>query len=211
MEKDMVIKCIIFDLGGVIVELDFSRFFNEVITPSPLNKPSTPIMMEFFRQSDTYHQGKISNEEFYQLACELLQVCSLDQKAFYNAFNSIIADINLEMLDLIKTIKKANHVKLMCISNINASHWKYLKKQNWDIWNIFDDFILSHEIQMTKPDPAIYQLAIKKANCKPEQILFIDDGLNNVKAAEEVGIKALRFSNIEKLKKYLQTNSIKLK
>ena len=207
----MAIKCIIFDLGGVIVELDFSRFFNEVITPSPLNKPSTPIMMEFFRQSDTYHQGKITNEEFYHLACELLQVCSLDQKAFYNAFNSIIADINLEILELIKTIKQVNHLKLMCMSNINASHWKHLKKQNWDIWNLFDDFILSHELQMTKPDPAIYQLAIKKANCKPKQILFIDDGLNNVKAAEEAGIKALRFSNIEKLKQDLQIYSIKLK
>ncbi|MFX0017985.1 MAG: HAD family hydrolase [Promethearchaeota archaeon] len=207
----MAIKCIIFDLGGVIVELDFSRFFNEVITPSPLNKTSTPIMLEFFRQSDTFHQGKITKEEFYQLACELLQVCSLDQKAFYNAFNSIIADINLEMLDLIKTIKKVNHVKLMCMSNINVSHWKYLKKQNWDIWNLFDDFILSHEIQMTKPDPAIFQLAIAKAKCKSKEILFIDDGLNNVKAAEEAGIKALRFSNIEKLKKDLQIYSIKLK
>jgi len=64
----MAIKCIIFDLGGVIVELDFSRFFNEVITPSPLNKPSTPIMMEFFRQSDTYHQGKVTNEEILSIS-----------------------------------------------------------------------------------------------------------------------------------------------
>ncbi|MFX1460492.1 MAG: HAD-IA family hydrolase, partial [Promethearchaeota archaeon] len=86
-----------------------------------------------------------------------------------------------------------------------------LKKQNWDIWNLFDDFILSHEIQMTKPDPAIFQLAIAKAKCKSKEILFIDDGLNNVKAAEEAGIKALRFSNIEKLKKDLQIYSIKLK
>ena len=207
----MVVKCIIFDLGGVIVELDFSRFFNEVITPSPLNKPSTPIMMEFFRQSDTFHQGKITKEEFYQLACELLQVCSLNQKAFYAAFNSIIADINLEILELIRSIKESNNVKLMCLSNINISHWKYLKKQNWDIWNLFDDFILSHEIHLTKPDPAIFELAIRMAKCKPEEILFIDDGLNNVKAASALKIKAIRFNNIEKLKEDLLVNGIEFK
>ncbi|MFX1498588.1 MAG: HAD family hydrolase [Promethearchaeota archaeon] len=207
----MVVKCIIFDLGGVIVELDFSRFFNEVITPSPLNKPSTPMMMEFFRQSDTFHQGKITKEEFYQLACELLQVCSLNQKAFYDAFNSIIADINLEILELIKTLKTLNNVKLMCLSNINISHWKYLKKQNWDIWNLFDDFILSHEIHLTKPDPAIFKLAIKKAKCKPEEILFIDDGLNNVKAAKALKINAIKFNDIKKLKEDLIANNIKLK
>ncbi|MFW9771008.1 MAG: HAD family hydrolase [Promethearchaeota archaeon] len=207
----MVVKCIIFDLGGVIVELDFSRFFNEVITPSPLNKPNTPIMMEFFRQSDTFHQGKITKEEFYQLACELLQVCSLNQKAFYEAFNSIIADINLEILELIKSIKESNNVKLMCLSNINVSHWKYLKKQNWDIWNLFDDFILSHEIHLTKPDPAIFKLAIKKAKCKPEEILFIDDGLNNVKAAKALKINAIKFNDIEKLKEDFLANDIKFK
>ncbi|MFX0032283.1 MAG: HAD family hydrolase [Candidatus Hodarchaeota archaeon] len=207
----MVVKCIIFDLGGVIVELDFSRFFNEVITPSPLNKPSTPIMMEFFRQSDTFHQGKITKEEFYQLACELLQVCSLNQKDFYAAFNSIIADINLEILELIRNIKEFNNVKLMCLSNINISHWKYLKKQNWDIWNLFDDFILSHEIQLAKPDPAIFELAIRMAKCRPEEILFVDDGLNNVKAASALKINAIHFNNIEKLKEDLLVNGIEFK
>lgn len=207
----MVVKCIIFDLGGVIVELDFSRFFNEVITPSPLNKSSTPMMMEFFRQSDTFHQGKITKEEFYQLACELLQVCSLNQEAFYDAFNSIISDINLEILELIKTIKIFNNIKLMCVSNINISHWKYLKKQNWDIWNLFDDFILSHEIHLTKPDPAIFKLAIKKAKCKPEEILFIDDGLNNVKAAKALKINAIKFNDIKKLKEDLIIYDIKLR
>ena len=206
----MGIKCIIFDLGGVVVELDFSRFFNEVITPSPLNKPSTPMIMEFFRQSDTYHQGKLTDEEFYQLACELLQVCSLSQKEFYGAFNSIIADINLEILELIKKIKRANNIKLMCMSNINASHWKYLKKQNWDIWNLFDDFILSHELHLTKPDYAIYKIAIQRAKVKPKEILFIDDGINNVKAAKDLGIFGIRFHNIGKLKEDLLNYGIKI-
>jgi len=202
----MAIKCIIFDLGDVIIDLDFSRFFNEVITPSPLNKPKTPIMLEFFRQSDTYHQGKISNKEFYNQACEILQVCALDQKQFFDAFNSIISELNVEMVELIRKIKMNNDFKLMCLSNINSSHWKYLKKQKWDIWELIDEFILSHEIQLTKPDPKIFEYTLKKAGCQPEEILYIDDGLNNIRSASDLGFIGIRFTDIttliEDLKKY---------
>jgi putative hydrolase of the HAD superfamily len=206
----MKIKCIIFDLGDVIIDLDFSRFFNEVITPSPLNKPKTPIMLEFFRQSDTYHQGKITDKEFYQQACEILQVCMLNQSEFFDAFNSIIANLNLELIEVIRTIRQFNKIRIICMSNINSSHWNYLKKQKWDIWELFDEFILSHEIQMTKPDPNIFKYAIKKEGCKPQEILFIDDGMNNVRAASELGIKGIRYFDIENLLDDLKAHKIRL-
>ena len=206
----MIIKCIIIDLGDVLIELDFSRFLNDVITPSPLNKPQTLIMLEFFRQSDTYHQGKITDEEFYKQACELLGVCSLDQKQFYASFNSIINELNLDMVELIRSIKSSNKLKMICMSNINSSHWKYLKKQKWDIWEIFDEFILSHEVHMTKPDPKIFELALEKAGCKPEEVLYIDDGLNNVRSAQEIGINAIRFMGLDSFEEELKKYNIKL-
>ncbi len=116
------IKCIIFDLGGVIIDLDFSNFYNSIITQSPLNKPQTPIILEFFRQSDIYHQGLMSDEEFYQLACAILQVCELDQKNFFVAFNSIISGFNSEIVELLKEIKEYTNLKLICLSNVNSSH-----------------------------------------------------------------------------------------
>ncbi|MFX0048343.1 MAG: HAD family hydrolase [Candidatus Hermodarchaeota archaeon] len=206
----MAIKCIIIDLGDVLIELDFSRFFNDVITPSPLNKPKTPIMLEFFRQSDTYHQGKITDEEFYKQACEILEVCSLEQKQFYSSFNSIINNLNLDMVELIRNIKSSNELTLICMSNINSSHWKYIKKQKWDIWELFDEFILSHEVHMTKPDPKMFELALEKARCKPEEVLFIDDGLNNVRSAQEFGINAIRFMGIDNLVEELQKHNIRI-
>ena len=207
----MKIKCVIFDLGDVIVDLDFSRFFNEVITPSPLNKPPSSIYLEFFRQSDIYHQGKITDEEFFKLTSELLEIGNdLTQSHFFEAFNSIISDLNDDVVDIVKQIKEYNPVKIMCLSNINASHWKYLKKQNWDIWQIIDEFILSHEIQMTKPDPDIFRYAIKKARCKPKEIVFIDDGLNNIRAALELGFNCIRFTNSDNLVTELKKLGFKL-
>ncbi len=195
----MTIKAIILDLGGVIIDLDFSNFYNKIITLSPLNKPQTPIMMEFFRQSDIYHQGNMSDDEFYELGCDLLQVCALDKTEFFDAFNSIISGFNPEMIEVLKKLKSLNKYKLIALSNVNSSHWDYLLKKKWGFIEFFDELILSHEIHITKPDPKIFQYAIEKAQCKPEEILYIDDGLNNVRSARGLGIIGINFNGIEDL------------
>ena len=85
-----------------------------------------------------------------------------------------------------------------------------MKKQKWDIWQLFDEFILSHELQMTKPDPKMFELALEKSGCKPEEVLFIDDGLNNVRSAQDMGINAIRFMGLENLVEELRKYNIKL-
>ena len=195
----MKVKAIIFDLGGVVVDLDFSNFYNSVITQSPLNKPQTPIMLEFFRQSDIYHQGNMTDDEFYQLACDLLQVCMLDQTEFFKSFNSIISDINLDVIELIKKIRDTNKYKLIALSNVNSSHWDFILKKNWHFLSYFDELILSHEIHLIKPDPKVFKFAIQKAGCKPQQIVFIDDGLNNIRSAKQLGIIGIKYTNLDDL------------
>ncbi|MFX1601076.1 MAG: HAD family hydrolase, partial [Promethearchaeota archaeon] len=195
----MKVKAIIFDLGGVVIDLDFSNFYNKIISQSPLNKPQTPIMLEFFRQSDMYHQGKMTDDEFYQLACDLLQVCMLNQSEFFDAFNSIISGYNSNVSEIIKRIRESNQYKLIALSNVNSSHWDYILNKKWDFINWFDELILSHETHLIKPNPKVFEYAIKKAGCKPEQILYIDDGLNNIRSAIELGIIGIKFINSEEL------------
>ncbi|TXT59277.1 MAG: hypothetical protein BAJALOKI2v1_230022 [Promethearchaeota archaeon] len=64
--------------------------------------------------------------------------------------------------------------------------------------------ILSHEVNATKPDPKIFKIAIKKAKSKPRDIIYVDDGLNNIKAASKLGINSIQFHStsqvIDKLK-----------
>jgi len=200
----MKIKAIVFDLGGVVINLDFTNFYNRIITQSPLNKPQTPIMLEFFRQSDIYHQGNMSDDEFYQLACDLLQVCMLNQSEFFEAFNSIISGYNSEVVDIIKKIRDNNRYKILALSNVNASHWDYIQKKKWEFMHYFDELILSHEIHLIKPDPEIFKYTIQKAGCKPNQIVFIDDGLNNIRSAKELGIVGIKYTNKDELIKELK-------
>ncbi len=195
----MTIKTIIFDLGGVVIDLDFSIFYNKIISQSPLENPKTPIMLEFFRQIGNYSKGKINDDEFYQFACNLLQVSTLEKLDFFNAFNSIISGFDHEVIELIKELRSKYRYKLIALSNINYSHWNYVLNKNWDFIEFFDELILSHEINLNKPDPKIFEYAIKKAGCEPEEIVFIDDGLNNIRSAQVFGIKGIKFTDIEEL------------
>jgi len=204
----MTIKAIIFDLGGVLIELDFSNFYNNIISQSPLESPQTQIMLEFFRESDLYHQGKMSDKDFYELACDLLQVCELNQSAFYEVFNSIVAHPIPETIELLKEIKKKNKYKLLALSNVNSSHWNYILSKEWEFLKYFDEIILSYEVHLTKPNPQLYGIAIYKASFKPEEIVFIDDGINNVRAAKELGIIGIYYKNIDQLKKELEELNI---
>ena len=206
----MPIKAIIFDLGGVLVELEFERFFKDVIQISPLKKPGSFLMLEFWRQSDTYHQGTISNEDFYHQACELLQICALDQEDFFNSFNSVVAQKNDELVSLLEKLKKSNNYKLICLSNVNESHWEFLRSKDWKFLDYFDELILSFKVHLTKPDPRIFELAIEKAGCKPEEILYIDDGLNNVRSATSIGINSINFTTQEELVQILKKWKIEI-
>ena len=200
----MTIKAIIFDLGGVLVELDFSNFYNNIISQSPLENPQTRIMLEFFRESDLYHQGKMSDREFYNLACDLLQVCELDQSGFFEAFNSIVTHPIPDAVELLKKIKEKNKYKLLALSNVNSSHWNHIINKKWEFLNYFDELILSFEVHMTKPNPQLYGIAIYKAGFKPEEIVFIDDGINNIRTAKELGIIGIYYKNAKSLKKELE-------
>ena len=202
----MTIKALIFDLGGVIVDLDFSKFFKEVIEVSPLHTPQSSLLLEFWRQSEIYHQGKITNEDFYNQACELLQVCALNKEEFFKSFNSVISHINNDVLDLIKSLKKTKKYKLILLSNVNESHWDYFinnfikEKSEGDFVELFDDLLLSFQLFITKPNQEIYQIAIRRAGCHPDEIVFIDDGLKNIHSAEELGIHSIRYTKLSELR-----------
>ena len=207
----MTIKALIFDLGGVIIELDYSNFYKKITSiSSQRENPRTLNLLEFFRHSDLYHQGKMKDNEFYKLACDILQVSMLDQSEFYEAFNSIVSHPIPETVELLKKLKEIKKYKLIALSDVNASHWNYVLNKNWEFLDYFDELILSYQIHMTKSDPKIFKYAVKKAKCKPKEIVFIDDGFNNVRSAKELGIIGIHYTNVKKLIKEFEKLKIML-
>jgi len=195
----MVIKAFIFDLGAVLVELDFTPFIDTIISQSPLFL-SNPIdlLNKFWNQTSSFDIGYISEEDFYDLSCQFLKIENISQEKFIDSFNSVISSTNFELINHIKKLKKSGNYRIVMLSNVNPTHWEYGKNNKWNFLHIFDDLLLSFKLHMIKPDLEIFKHAIKICLCKPEEIIYTDDRLENIKAAQKLGINTIHYSNMNK-------------
>ncbi|MFO8018265.1 MAG: HAD family phosphatase [Promethearchaeia archaeon] len=191
MEK---IRAILWDLGGVIVNLDYTSFFRFIQTHSKLQLTEAKFKQILMSNYDAYHEGTISSNEFYELMNNVLKLNQIRETEFFNAFNSIIQSLNTDTIEIIKKVKRQDLTSFV-LSNVNSAHWNHLLEKDWDWMPLFEDFILSYEIGVTKPDPEIYKYAIEKARCKANQILFIDDNYVNVKGAKRCEINTIFYKN----------------
>ena len=199
MKQIMAIKAFIFDLGAVLVELDFSPFIKNIISQSPFFKSnSTELLHEYWKETSSFDLGFMSEREFYEHSCDFLNLTNISREKFFNAFNSVISGINLELIDYIKKLKKTGKFKIVMLSNVNPTHWDYGKHYKWNFLHIFDDLLLSFKIHMVKPDLRIFKHAIKISACEPKEIIYTDDRTENIVAARKLGINSILYSNMNK-------------
>ena len=189
---DKNIKNIVFDLGGVLVDLDFKAAING------LQKAGFANVKE---QLQTLHQGGIfqkfelgemSADEFRSAIRENSTVELTDEEVD-KLWNAMLLEIPREKLELILNLRGKYMVYLL--SNTNSIHWDYVCKNAFNyrgfrVNDYFEETFLSYEMHLAKPNKAIFEKVLHDANLLPEETLFIDDSEANCKAAEEVGIHA---------------------
>jgi FMN phosphatase YigB (HAD superfamily) len=199
------IKNIIFDLGGVLLNIDYNKTsaafqqlgfenFNELYSQFKAN--------ELFEDLET---GKISDELFYQELQKYVKQ-KVDQKDIFIAWNAMLLDFRKGSLDFLESIK--GKYRLFLLSNTNIIHFTAFKdilqketgKASLD--GYFIKSYYSHEIKLRKPYKDIYEFILKDSDMKAEETLFIDDTIDNIEAAKEIGIQThllLPEERIEKL------------
>ena len=167
-----MLKAILFDMVGVLV------FKKDGYTPKTLDEINTRNIENLFNHlddkeliSDIKEKLKLSDEEIGRA------VRLIPEK--YEKFE--------DLWKLLPELK--NKYKLAVINNGNAIAKKYWNEK-FD-FSIFDIFINSAEEGIRKPDPKIFLLACEKLNVKPEECLFIDDSLENIEAAKNLGMKTI--------------------
>lgn len=213
-----MIKNVIFDLGGVLLNLDLQRCFKEfeslgmdvdnLLKSSVNNNGIGATMCDGMAVSgvmELYQVGKVSTPDFF---CELLKVCKSGTtiEQVMEAWNSWILDIPLYKLDLIKDLKGRGYNVYM-LSNTNDAHWKKIEKVNFPepLDTYFDDIFLSQELGLAKPGKEIYLEVLKRmsmgqgSDVKPEECLFIDDSRVNCEAAKALGINTIKYEIGSKL------------
>ena len=102
----------------------------------------------------------------------------------------------------------ANRVPLYAITNFSADFWPPFHDREQAFFGRFRDIVVSGEVKLLKPDPAIYYLALDRFRLKPQDALFVDDRLINIEAAEAVGMKAHLFTTAQDLRARLEAEGL---
>jgi putative hydrolase of the HAD superfamily len=188
------IKNIIFDLGGVILNIDFKQTelafaklgignFNQYYTLQALSP--------LFEQLET---GLVTPEIFYNEFRELANT-SISNKEIENAWNALLLNFPPERINWLKNISKK--YKIYLLSNTNKIHYdafmKLFHEQIGDgnFNNYFTKAYYSHEINLRKPAKECFEYVLKNENLKPAETLFIDDSEKNIEAAKVVGLNTI--------------------
>lgn len=185
-----MIKNIIFDLGNVLVQVDFAKLKSHLLSAGVKEKD----FKRFFNKKirNDFELGKITAGEFINLAYhELGEIVSKTKlkELFVDIFEG-----KPEMKKFLKNLTSQNKYRLYILSNTNPLHFNYGRKK-FEYINLVDKFILSYKLKMTKPDRKIFKTVIKKYKLEPAETLFIDDLKENCLAAEDTGMKTICYRN----------------
>ena len=192
---DSKIKNVVFDLGGVLINLDFDNCLNAFRKAGfrDIEKQACQFRGKgFFAQ---FELGEISPEEFRKAIRKEVSEALSDHE-IDDMWNLMLLDIPREKLDLL--LKLREHYMVYLLSNTNRIHWDYACEQmfcyrGFRVNDFFEDIFLSFEMHKAKPEKDIYEQMMKEANILPEETFFIDDSAINCQAAISLGIQSYHY------------------
>ena len=183
------IKNIIFDFGGIIVDLDKQAAIDAFCA---LGFPDADLVDDYVQRGifAAIETGQMSGHEF----CNYVRERSgkdLPDATIVHAWTRMLAGIPPYRIKKIKELRK--HYRTFLLSNTNAMHWEYSVQEQmpatgYKMEDCFEQTFLSYRMGIAKPDPEIFRRALHEAGLLPEETLFIDDSQANCQAAASLGI-----------------------
>lgn len=195
-----MIKAIIFDVGGVLHSNE-SFYINKHIEKK-LGIRLLKFKNQYKELIDTLEKGHVNEVQFNKKLIKLTKSkLKASKKSLFTQEYLVRYKKNHDVLKIVNNLKTKKYTLAILSNSI-----KSLVKINYKM-RIYKDFrikMFSHQIGIIKPDPKIYRLTLRKLKVKPQEAVFIDDKLENVRAANKLGIKGIHFKNENKLYKDLQ-------
>jgi glucose-1-phosphatase len=188
------IKNLIFDLGGIIINIDFQLTFEAFSKAS--GKDVLSIIKKFEEEKifARFEKGDYSERELRFLINKELNT-SLSDDVIDRAWNALLMDIPMQRIEMLKALAKEH--RLFLLSNTNSIHIPAVNKILLHAYGIekldllFEKVYYSYEIKMAKPDVKIYEFVLGNNDLNAGETLFIDDNADNIKGAAKAGIKTL--------------------
>ena len=183
------IKNIVFDFGGVLINLDKQLCVNEFVKLGVKNIDS---MIGNYAQTGLFLQlerGEVSPMEFRDEIRKIIGKPVSDEE-IDKAWGAFLLDIPAYKLDLLAELR--TKYRVLMLSNTNVIHFEQVKQSQFEaggrsIDDFFEKCYLSYEIGLTKPYADVFEYMLNDAKILPQETLFIDDGQANIEMARSMG------------------------
>ncbi|MCM8830885.1 MAG: hydrogenase maturation protease [Candidatus Omnitrophica bacterium] len=164
---------------------------------SKLATPITEIIEAFFKRDFTldYEMGLLTDYDFYE-KFKTNFAPTLTYQEFVDAWCDIFIPNN-KIIDLVERLHYIH--KVVLISNINRLHFEFLYKKYSKVFSFFSDLILSYKLKSIKPQKKIYEELQKSLNVPFNEIIYIDDRVDLISSAKQLGLICIQFKNYEQL------------
>ena len=185
-----MIKAVIFDYVGVLVGQFSPRFFDYLGKIEGVDK--TKIESVFKKYWGPVKVGDISYDDFWKGIATDLKIDNIEK---VKEFVLRLFEPEETTLDHIKKLSCKFDLYLLS----NSCEWSEESYNSMGLKPFFKKAFLSHKLGLAKPDKRIYEVAINDIGLKPEEMIFVDDKIDNVVAANKVGLKGILFEGFEDL------------
>jgi 2-haloacid dehalogenase len=195
------IKTIIFDLGGVLIDWNPKYVFNEMYFDSLEKRDYFLTHICSSDWNERQDEGRSIVDATEELIMEFPE-WETAIRDYYGRWTDMLNGPITGTVEIFRQIKESGKYKTYALTNWQAGLFEIaLVRYNFLHW--FDGRVVSGEEKMRKPFPEFYNLLLNRYKVKAEEVLFIDDNLRNIKAAEALGIKSIQFESAAALQKEL--------
>ncbi len=202
----MSFRNIIFDLGGVLLNIDFDRTFQA------FDKVGIPDFARFFQQSFSnplfaaLEKGECTPYQFYD-AFRNETGMALSNEQIAGAWNAMLLDFRNESMAYLASLQ--GQYRLFLLSNTNQIHLEAFRDIHFRQFghhgfdNHFEKAWYSHELGLRKPNRECFEAVLERHSLLPEETLFVDDTSVNIEGAEKLGIGTLLLGKTECIEKVM--------
>ncbi|HPL82717.1 MAG TPA: HAD family phosphatase [Candidatus Omnitrophota bacterium] len=192
------IKVILFDLGNVLVDVDFTIAAKRISYFCEKSPKEIVGLVSGSNLNTLFEGNQITPEDFFVRLKDMLGL-KISYKGFVPIWNEIffLSAKNRSVYSLANNLR--NNYRIAILSNINILHYDYIK-EHFPIFPIFNQVFASCAMGLVKPDKRIYSRVLEELHVLPEEVFYTDDREELVKSASELNINSFVFTDFKKLK-----------
>lgn len=195
------IDVIIFDLGNVLIDLDYPRVIRRFSEVAKKNQQELEKLVVNASVLQKFEIGQIDPKEF-RMRINALLGADMKEREFEEIWNSMLKSISRERMN--KVLKIGKRFDTFILSNTNMIHEMAFDEMileetgRFSFRDFVKDVYYSHEMGMRKPNLDCYNFVIDDIGIYSSRMLFLDDRLDNVQAAQRAGMQAIQILNPDK-------------